>query len=146
LQKNGQSRVTACTPNISSDHYVVEEAGRSQQVVYGKIVKARPVEVAAHNDGNGTLVGTASGATVGSAIGDSTRANVLGALGGAVFGGVLGNQIGKRAGTQTGIEYIVNLDNGKTISIVQGAKPPLQVGQRVMLMTGGNSKDRLVAA
>jgi outer membrane lipoprotein SlyB len=129
LQKNGQSRVTACTPNISSDHYVVEEAGRSQQVVYGKIVKARPVEVAAHNDGNGTLVGTASGATVGSAIGDSTRANVLGAL-----------------GTQTGIEYIVNLDNGKTISIVQGAKPPLQVGQRVMLMTGGNSKDRLVAA
>lgn len=138
--------LTACTPNISSDQYGVEEVGQSQEVAYGKIVKARSVKVAAHNEEHGTLVGTASGATAGSAIGNNTRANVLGAIGGAVFGGVLGNQVGKRAGMQNGVEYIVKLESGKTIAIVQGAKPPLQIGQRVMLLTGGNLKDRLVAA
>lgn len=138
--------LVACTPEISPDCYVAENAGHAQQVLYGKVVKVSAVKVGAHHEESGSLLGAATGATAGSAIGGDTRVNLLGALGGAVLGGVAGHEIGKRTGNQMGLQYIVQLDNGKTVSIVQGAKPSLQVKQRVMLLTGGNTKDRLLAA
>lgn len=138
--------LNACTPEISSDCYMAENVGHSQQVLYGKIIKAKAVNVASHNDETGTLIGGATGATAGSAIGGGTRANILGALGGAVLGSIAGHEIGKGTGNQMGIQYIVHLDNGKTIAVVQGPRPMLHVGQHVMLLTGGRIKDRLVAA
>lgn len=138
--------LSGCTPEISSDHYLAENLGRVQRVHYGKIVQARTVHVGSHNNETGSLVGTAAGATAGSAIGGSTRANILGAIGGAVLGGIAGNEIGRKTGNQTGMQYIVRLDSGKTVSIVQGINPILHEGQRVMLLTGGRSGDRIIAA
>lgn len=136
----------ACAPDVSSDHYVANNVGTAQRVQYGKIIKAKPVVIASHNAGTGSMVGTAAGATVGSALGDTTRMNILGALGGALIGGIAGHEIGKRAGNQTGIQYIVQLENGRVVSLVQSARPLLAVGQRVMLLTGGRATDRLIAA
>lgn len=137
--------LTACTPDISPDRYDAEKLGRAQQVEYGQIVKTNVVEVASRNDGTGSLLGAAAGATAGSVIGGSTQVNILGALGGAAIGGITGHAIGKRTGNQKGIQYIVHLDNGKTVSIIQGNDPQLHAGQRVMVLTG-DKMDRVIAA
>lgn len=137
--------LTACTPDISANHYIAENVGQAQQVEYGKIIKAAPVQIASR-DNTGSLLGTAAGATVGSAVGGTTRVNILGALGGAVIGGIAGHHIGKHVNNQTGIQYIVHLDNGKILSIVQGLHPTLHMGQRVMVLLGGRTRDRVIAA
>ncbi len=143
----GTNFLVACTPNLSQDHYKSEHVGRAQQVSYGKIVRKMPVKISAHHEDTGVTVGATAGATLGSALGDNTRANIIGGLGGALLGGITGDAIGKRTGIQEGVRYIVKLDrNSDLISIVQIANPDFKIGQRVMLLTGGGIRDRIIAA
>lgn len=138
--------ITACTPELSPNQYYAENIGCAQQVEYGKVTKINVVQVGSRRDNAGPLVGTAAGATVGSSIGGASRVNILGALGGAVIGNIAGRGFGKAVTTQKAFRYIIHMENGRNISIVQGCEPTLHVGQRVMVLTGGAAKDRVVPA
>jgi outer membrane lipoprotein SlyB len=138
--------LAACTPNITANSVDAENLGHAQNARYGRVVQAAAVEVkSASADSTGTFMGTAAGATAGSAIGGGTRMNILGAIGGALIGGITGHEVGKHAGTQTGVRYVIKLDNGKMVSIIQGGQP-LHVGQRVIVLTGGSSGDKVIPA
>lgn len=140
----GLSLLTACTPNISANSVDAENLGHAQNARYGRIVQAMPVEVKSGTaDSTGTFMGTAAGATAGSAIGGGTRMNILGAIGGALVGGIAGHEVGKHAGKQTGTRYVVKLDNGKMVSVIQGGQP-MNVGQRVIVLTGGSTADKVI--
>lgn len=60
------------------------------------------------------------GATAGSALGGGVRSNIVGAVGGAVIGGIAGAAIESSATKQTGMEYVVETENGNLMTIVQG--------------------------
>ena len=62
------------------------------------------------------------------------KGQVAGAVLGGLAAGVAGHYIEKALTEQDGWEYTVKLDDGRTVSIVQGAEPPLNVGQRVRVV------------
>jgi len=136
--------LSACTPNINADHYTVSQAGQASRVETGTIVSKQLVQVSGDDNLVGTAAGAGLGAVAGSTIGGGTRSNVAGAIGGAIVGGLLGREVQKHVTSQTGVEYIVKLTNGQTISVVQGQSPTLYVGQKVQVLFG--SKVRVVPA
>jgi outer membrane lipoprotein SlyB len=92
------------------------------------------VTIRSEGRGVGAGVGAAAGAVGGSALGTSTREGILGGIAGAVIGGLVGSVAGDAVGNETGIEYIVRLDDGQTVTVVQGADPPLAAGQKILVV------------
>jgi outer membrane lipoprotein SlyB len=134
------SVMAGCTPNISPD---VVQAGNANEVtttVQGKVISMRTVTVKGNDNTVGMLAGGAAGAVAGSAIGQG-RGSLLGAIGGAVLGGTAGSFAQDKLSTQQGIEYIVKLDNGKMLTVVQGAGAQnYTVGQCVYVIEGGHAR------
>lgn len=89
------------------------------------------------------MAGAAAGVVAGSSIGGSGRANAIGAIGGAVIGSIVGAAAERDASHQQGTEYVVQTQNGNLMTVVQGATPPLHVGQAVLVLYG--SPARIIA-
>lgn len=138
--------LAGCYDDFDSDQYSTDSIGEAQTVRYGVIVQAQPVTVASQGDSTiGMLGGAALGAVLGSTIGGGSTSNAVGGIAGGLAGGAAGNAIGKSVGKQTGTQYIVKVDDGSTLSVVQGVTPALAVGQRVMILTGSDARDRILA-
>lgn len=131
--------LAGCAENINSDHYSSNQAGRVSTVAQCTVLNVRQVGVS-DNSGAGTLLGGVAGGVAGSTIGHGRSANTLGAIGGALVGGLVGNAAETGLTSQTGLEYILKLDNGQTISITQGTAQPLAVGQRCLVLFGNPSR------
>jgi len=127
--------------NYSADYYSSGEVGRSTKVYYGKITAMRSVTIKGSNS-IGAVAGAVAGGAGGSTLGSSTAANVAGAAGGAVVGGLIGGAVQQAITTQKGVRYTVRLSSGKSMSVVQGTKPYMHVGQQVKVLYG--SKTRIV--
>ena len=91
-------------------------------------------------------VGAAAGALIGAAAGQSVsdseiESGVGGVLGGLV-GSAVGSAIGDTATRKAAIELLLDLDNGKTISIIQEESQYMfAVGQRVKIIkSSGKSR------
>ena len=132
--------VVACTPNISPDSYSVGSVGQVNRVVRGVIVSARPVDISGTQTGVGAGAGATAGGAAGAAIGGSVEANIVGAVAGALVGGIAGAAIEENATQQTGMEYIVEAENGALITLVQGDEEPLSAGQKVMVIYGARAR------
>ncbi len=138
--------LSGCAPSISSDSYDATKLGAAQSVRTGTIESVRQVNVN-YDSGLGALGGAVAGGAGGSAIGHGAGSWAAGA-GGAVAGAVIGDQIDKAVNEQTGLEYIVKLDDGSQVSVVQGKQPSLAIGERVNVIMGenGGNRARIVAA
>ncbi len=88
----------------------------------------------------GGTAGAAVGATAGSALGGGVRSNIVGAVGGAVIGGIAGAAIESSATKQTGMEYVVETENGNLMTIVQGKDPLFTQGSKVLVLYGNPSR------
>lgn len=138
--------LVGCADDLDTDSYTDGSSGQLQNVRYGVIAQTMPVHINSEGDKTiGMIAGGIAGAILGSTIGGGAVANGLGSVGGAVAGGAAGGAVGKAAGKQNGTQYIIKLDTGSTIAVVQGMTPALAVGQRVMVLTGSNSRDRVLA-
>lgn len=138
--------LVGCADDLDTDSYNDGSSGQSQNVRYGVIVQTIPVHIDSQGDKTvGMIAGGIAGAILGSTIGGGAVANGLGSVGGAVAGGAAGGAVGKAAGKQNGTQYIIKLDTGSSIAVVQGMTPALAIGQRVMILTGSNSRDRVLA-
>jgi len=135
--------LAACGGNLAGNSYNESQVGQAQMVRYGTIVQMRPVQIAGGTE-TGTLAGAAVGGTAGSLIGGTTQMNIIGAVGGAVLGGMAGHATEGQMTKQTGMQYFVRLNGGRTISVIQSLDEPMQVGQRVMVLTGTNARDRVI--
>ncbi len=150
------SLLIGCAKDYSADSYSDEGVGQAQSVDYGVIIKVQPVKI----NGNSGVGGIAGGATGAVAGGYASGGNLLFAIGGGIIGAIAGNAADKSLSSQTGIRYFVRLEqgdmmedinyqetgrrSGQVISIVQGTKPPLTVGQRVLVLNGGTARARLL--
>ena len=128
--------LAACTSDISSSHYSTGSVGSVAQVMGGTVVSVRQVSISSEDNNAGTLIGGALGGAGGSAIGGGDRAHIIGAIGGAVIGGIAGNAAQRGLSSQSGYEYIVRLDNGQMVTIVQGTDILLNPGQRCYVSLG----------
>lgn len=131
--------ISGCATNISSDTYSVESIGVVNRSETGVIQTFRPIKVEGTSNA-GALIGGAAGAVAGSFLGGNNRVHALGAIAGAAIGAFLGSEAEKGITNQNGIEYVIELDNGDTITLVQPEKPNFAVGQKVRVLLGKQAR------
>ncbi len=133
------SLLAACAPNLSPNTYSAYEVGATSTVNKGVIVSRRLVRID-NNSGVGGLAGTIGGAAAGSTIGHGSTANIAGAIGGAIVGGLIGNAVDESVNQQQGIEYIIRLETGKTVSVTQPLNMQFEIRQRVLVLFGSTTR------
>ena len=131
--------LAACAPTNTATTYSREQMNREAQVETGTIVSIRPVTVEGSGR-TGTLLGGAAGGVAGSFIGGDWRSNLLAGLAGAVVGGVAGSAAERSLTTATANEFIVELEGGGTIAVVQTNDQGLRVGDRVTVLRGDRTR------
>ncbi|WP_449226560.1 hypothetical protein [Azospirillum argentinense] len=123
----------------SQNRYSHRDVGQATSVEFGTVMAGRPVDIQGQNTGVGGLVGGAAGGLALSNVGKGSG-NVAAILGGALVGAVAGAVTEQAIADRTGIEYVVTLATGRTITIVQeqaANEPVFAPGQRVMVQTNG---------
>lgn len=131
--------LTGCAQNLSPNSYETQQVNSVSKVEKGSIVSKRIVAID-NNSGVGGAAGVGVGASGGSLIGNNVATNIIGGIGGALVGGLIGNAIDKSIHHQEGYEYIVKLDDGKTISVVQTKENDFAVNQKVLVIMGKNAR------
>jgi len=130
--------VAACS-HPSSTTYGDREVGQTIETAPGSVVSSRVVDVA----GEPGLVGAGAGAAVGAA-GGSLAVNGPASLLVAIVGGLVGAGIGymseKQLGDRDGIEYVLQMDDGRLVTLVQNredGEQPLPDGTPVLVQLNG---------
>jgi outer membrane lipoprotein SlyB len=139
---------TSCAREISSDVYAADHVGEASTTYAGTIIHARQVTVQdaerLQDNGLGIVGGGVGGALAGSQVGKG-KGNTLATIGGAVVGATAGAFAEKALKTQTGMEYVVQLENGQSMTVVQGPSPAFSIGQNVYVIVGQKGRSRLIA-
>ncbi len=121
------------------NRYGYQDVGQTSVVQFGTVVSLRMVGITGQNTGIGAMAGAAGGALGGSYIG-SGGGSIGGALAGALIAGVAGHMAEQAISDRTGIEYVITLRSGDTVTVVQNyveGDPSIKAGQRVMVQTSG---------
>lgn len=127
--------------------YSERDIGRSSVVEFGTVIQARQVDIRGETSGLGWMAGAAAGGIALSGVGQGSG-NAAAILGGVIAGALLGSMAEQSMSNRVGIEYIVTLANGTTVTIVQDQPPEdrvFQAGNRVMVQTSGSYRRVLPA-
>jgi outer membrane lipoprotein SlyB len=130
--------VAACS-HPSSTTYGDKEVGQTIETAQGSVVSSRVVDVS----GEPGFVGAGAGAAVG-ASGGALAVNGPASLLVAIVGGLVGAGIGymaeKQMGDRDGIEYVLQMDDGRLVTLVQNREDdeqPLADGTPVLVQLNG---------
>ncbi len=127
---------SGCAPQPVGGAYAGPgDYGRANYTETGTIVSSRPVLVRSDGRG-GAVVGAVAGGAAGAALGGDTGGSIAGGLAGALIGGILGSEIEKSSSAHEGIEYIIELDNGRTVTVLQDPSRYYEPGTRVRVIFG----------
>lgn len=129
----------SCARDVSSDSYSASSAGSVGKVDEGIIIEIREVKLEGSNSGAGTTVGSLAGGAAGATIGQG-RGSLLGMVGGAIAGAFVGAFTEKELTEQKANQYFIRLNSGSIITVIQGKKNALSVGQKVMVLYGRETK------
>tara|TARA_B100000927_G_scaffold217437_1_gene177606 strand:+ start:298 stop:669 length:372 start_codon:yes stop_codon:yes gene_type:complete len=91
---------------------------RISNVLYGEVVSIKNVSIEGSTK-SGTIVGGLVGAAAGSGVSDSKPESEIGAVLGGAIGATLGGNISKNFQSVDGAQITINMDDGRTISVVQ---------------------------
>ena len=109
-------------------------ANTVQPVYFGRITNVQAVDIAGRPR-LGAITGAIIGGTAGAVLGSSPGATVGGAAGGAAVGGAAG-----ASERRNGVEFVIRLDNGDTVSVIQqGNASEWRVGDRVRITGNADS-------
>ena len=121
----------------SSTTYGTGDVGRTIETTPASVVSSRVVNIAGDSNAVGPVAGGALGAA-GSALAFEGSGLV------AVIGGVLGAGVGylaqKQLNNREGIEYVLQMDDGRTVTLVQNRQSdeaPLPDGTPVLVQVSG---------
>ena len=124
----------------SGSTYEAGDVGRTIETAQGSVVSSRAVEISGDTNAVGPLAGGAAGAA-GSALAFSGGSNT-GLI--AVLGGLIGAGIGylsqQQLNNREGIEYVLEMDDGRTVTLVQNRaddEVPLADGTPVLVQVSG---------
>ena len=135
----------ACTPPTSGNVINARQAQSAQTVVFGTIIGAQPVTVQGGNQ-PAEVVGTVAGGLLGGVLGNEVgggTGRVIATGVGATAGAAAGNRIASATTAVQSTEWLVQLESGRTISVVQ-AEPAFSIGQRVQVVQSASGVTRLV--
>lgn len=131
--------LAACgTP--SQDVYNPDEVGQIHEIQEGTVVTARAVDIEAPDSTSGSTVGSLAGG-IGTVLAVGGQLGPLGFLIGSAVGGVIGYIVEDVATDGSGIEYILTLDDGRVVTVVQNAadgEEPLPEGAAVYVQFSSN--------
>lgn len=128
-------------PGRTGTVYSRGETRQAQTVEMGVVESVRAVTIEGRTNGvAGTVAGAAIGGLVGNSIGGG-RGQDIATVAGAVAGGVAGQRVEEAATRRPGVEIMVRLDSGRTLSVVQEVDPnaSFRPGDRVRVLSGGGS-------
>ncbi len=121
----------------SGSTYEAGDVGRTIDTTQASVVSSRVVKISGESDAVGPVAGGALGAA-GSALAFQGSGLV------AVIGGVLGAGAGylaqQRLNNRQGIEYVLQMDDGRTVTLVQNRaedETPLPDGTPVLVQVSG---------
>ncbi|WP_374764966.1 outer membrane lipoprotein [Yunchengibacter salinarum] len=124
----------ACTQAQSPGRVESHAVGEARRAQKGVIENVRFVTI--ENRGKvGTVAGAGIGAAAGSTVGNGAE-GVIGAIAGALIGGAVGRGVDKGSSRRRGVEYVIRMDSGDLVSIVQMEDTPLAVGSPVIVTFG----------
>ena len=110
------------------------DAQRMQTVVFATVVSIDRVILSGDGD-TGAVAGAIIGGAAGSSVTDSETESDIAAVLGALVGSAVGSKIGDAATRKPAIELLLDLDSGKTVSIIQEeGEHGFAVGQRVKII------------
>ncbi len=135
----------ACNPPESGNVVNARQAQSAQTVTFGTIIGSQPVSVQGGNQPAnvvGTIAGGLAGGLLGNEIGGG-RGQDIATVVGATAGAAAGNRVANAATTVQSTEWLVQLESGRTISVIQ-AQPAFGIGQRVQVVQSANGTTRLV--
>ena len=122
--------------SASTSTYDSADVGRTIETASGKVVASRSVDIKGDTSAAGPLAGGALGGAATGLAFQSGWAALLGAVVGAGVGYVTEQQINSGEGT----EYVVEMDDGRTVTIVQNKEdgvPPIADGTPVLVQYSG---------
>lgn len=128
-----------CQRSVSPDTYAVGSVGQVNRATKGTVLSARAVNISGTQSGLGPMAGAAGGGIIGSQIGQG-GGTALAVLAGVVVGGIAGAVIEDAASRQTGVEYVVETENGSLLTLVQGPGRSFVSGERVLVIYGTQSR------
>jgi len=110
------------------------DAQRMQTVIFATVVSVDQVILSGDGD-TGAVSGAIIGGVAGASVTDSeTESDIAGVLG-ALVGSAVGSKMGDAATRKPAIELLLDLDSGKTVSIIQEeGNYGFAVGQRVKII------------
>ena len=128
--------VSGCARDLSPYVYSRDEVGSKVDIQEARVISVRNVQIEGTRSGVGAVAGAAAGGIGGSYAGRG-RGGAIGAIAGAVIGGLLGAAMEGAVTGSEGIEYLVQLDNGETVAVVQPkGGDPLKPGDSALLVYG----------
>ncbi|MGE8280235.1 MAG: hypothetical protein ACN6O2_07340 [Stenotrophomonas sp.] len=131
--------MVACAPNVRTDSYSVGSVGQVNRTVAATVISVRTVAIDGTR-GGGAAAGAAMGGIAGSQMGGSDAAGAIGAVGGIVVGAIAGAAMEKSASKTSGLEYVVQTENGNLMTVVQGSDPVFAEGASVLVLYGSPSR------
>jgi outer membrane lipoprotein SlyB len=138
--------LTSCARNIASDDYVACTVGEVSTTLTGTIQNVREVNVSSSDElgrnYNGLAYGGSGGGVLGATLG---RGGFLAATAGAAAGALGGALIEKKLKQQKAFEYIVAMENGSLMTIVQGQDVLFNPGQPVYVIISQQGRSRIIA-
>lgn len=115
---------------ISARSYGYGQPGTVATTYKGVVKSVREIYVQ-QGGGNNTL-GIATGGIAGGVIGGALSGGKgVPIAAGAVLGAVTGSMVEKQSKQKTALEYIVALDNGELVTVIEGKGKIFGIGQRV---------------
>jgi outer membrane lipoprotein SlyB len=123
--------VTGCTLPSRGDVYSRSETRQAWDVHYGEVTGIDKVTIEGQRTALGRVGGGYVGYEVGRAIGSEGTSGRIGRAVGSVAGAAAGEAVEERVTRQDGLQITVQLDQGRSIAIVQSADQPFAVGERV---------------
>lgn len=105
----------------------------------GKIIDIQKVNVKG-KDNVGARVGGLAGGLGGALAGSGNMlTSIAGSIGGALVGGVAGGATEKAITSSTAFQFVIQLNTGKSIAVLQEENKGLSVGDEVTIFESGNN-------
>lgn len=133
--------VTGCATSLEGGVYSRDEARKTQSVEYGVINEVRAVVIEGTQTGAGAAVGGAVGAIGGTGVSGVDRESRVASVLLGTVGAVVGNKAEEAMTRAQGLEMVITLDSGRTLSLVQEVESVDQFapGQRIKLIGTGSA-------
>lgn len=125
--------------NPSTDKYSAGDVGQILETAEGTVVSSRVVDIQGDSKNIGVLAGGAAGATTGAVVAGNGSIGLLGAVLGGLLGAGTGYVIEESARSREGIEYVIRMDDGRVVTLVQNRadeEVPLSTGTPVLIQYG----------